>query len=127
MACCGGIAAVDTDLKNTAFDDIYLQIDNGKLKFFTEEGVFKLVDLDDRGKDNSGEVGQLDEEIRRLNSELTGKDKKIVDLKEKIAEIDKKIDSMMQILKIDTSEKEYINDLEFKIKEEEERKKSVIN
>lgn len=127
MACCGGIAAIDTDLKNLAFDDIYLQIDKGKLKFFPDEGFFKLVELDDKGKDIGGEVGQLDDEIKRLNLELKGKDNKIVDLKEKIGDIDKKIESMMQILKIDTSEREYINDLEFKIKEEEEKKKSVIN
>ena len=115
MSCCGGIEPRETDLKKLPFDDIYLNINKSKLKFFTNEkgGIFKLVNNQEGGVQTNSDLNRVAE---NLQNEIKKKDNRIEELKQKISEIDKKINAMNQILAIDISEKEYITELGEKVK-----------
>ena len=114
MACCKGIEPRDPDLKKIT-DDLYLNINKSKLKFFVNEkgGIFKLVNNQEGGVQISSDLNTA---VDQLSNEIKKKDARIDDLKQKIKEIDEKINSMNKILAIDISEKEYITDLGEKVK-----------
>ena len=115
MSCCGGIEPRETELKKLPFDDIYLNINKSKLKFFRNEKgeIFKILKNQEREAKKNSDINQAAE---NLENEIKKKDNRIEELKQKISEIDKKINAMNQILAIDISEKEYITELGERVK-----------
>ena len=90
MSCYGGIEPRETDLKKLPFDDIYLNINKSKLKFFTNEKgrIFKLVNNQEGGVQTNSDLNRVAE---NLEKEIKKKDNRIEKLKHKISEIEKKL------------------------------------
>ena len=116
MKCCGSGEPAPIDLKTLQFEPIYLNIEKSKLRFFANDkgGTFKLVNTDE--SKNQQEKQQLSEKERILHDEILRKQERINQLKEKILEINSKIESMNKILNIDISEKDYITTLGERVK-----------
>ncbi|MCQ2819689.1 MAG: DUF724 domain-containing protein [archaeon] len=109
MACCGDNMGAET-LEGVGFEDIVFNIGEEKIKFVAEEdkGGEYVRSGGEIKADNSEENQKILMEKKKLNEEISLKDKRIYELRAKIDEIDKKIAAMEQILTIDVSEKEYV-------------------
>ena len=99
MSCCGGIEPRETDFKKLPFDDIYLNINKSKLKFFTNEkgGIFKLVNNQEGGVQTNSDLNRVAE---NLEKEIKKKDNRIEELKHKISEIEKKLMQLIKFLRL---------------------------
>ena len=99
MSCCGWIEPRETDFKKLPFDDIYLNINKSKLKFFTNEkgGIFKLVNNQEGGVQTNSDLNRVAE---NLEKEIKKKDNRIEELKHKISEIEKKLMQWIKFLRL---------------------------
>ncbi len=103
-------------LSATNYPELIFSIKNSKLKFDSNEGVFKQISNDDPNYRKGGnEDNRLYEEEEILKKEICIKKDKLKYLKDKIIEIENKNEMMEKILSIDISEKNYITDLKNKL------------
>ena len=102
--CCGEALDNNIDLQNTKYDEILITLDKTTIKFFEDEGVFKVYDTDDE----RGALGKKKQEIEDLKLKLELKDKEIEDYEIRIEDLDKKIKNMEKILLMDEKEQQYI-------------------
>lgn len=101
----------EISLANKNFSELIFNIKNSKLKFDNYEGVFKQISNEDpnyKSKSNDKEYEKLKEEEAQILKEITDKSEKVRIYKEKIKEINSKIEFMQKILTIDLNERDYI-------------------
>ena len=121
--CCNDASNVkNIDLKNSKFDEIKMKVNDSTLKFDEtyHNGQFRIFDKGISSNINysSPELNEYQKALKQLQDEIQYKDNKISELNNKIEDIDKKMEIMEKILNIDVSEKEYINELEQKLNEQ---------
>ena len=61
--CCGEALDNNIDLRRSKYDEeIYLTLDHTTLKFFEDDGVFRVLDTDD----DKGDLGKKKKELEDL-------------------------------------------------------------
>jgi predicted nucleic acid-binding Zn-ribbon protein len=114
MACCGGINEKGEDLNGKAYPELSLKIDNNKFKFASKEGQFILEENTEH--EETEKEKSLMNEINNLKKEYENGENQLNDINKKIKEIEGKIAAMEKVLNVDISEKNYLQYLEKKIK-----------
>ena len=98
------------------FEDFWVTIDKGKLKFDNKEGVFKY--------ENTVEKEKKDDEKKKLKEELERLDKKKKLTERKLKELNAMIKNIENILLRNCKEQKYI---EILVKETEEKRELIDN
>ena len=101
--CCGNTDN-NTNLRDKPFQEILLNLDKTKYKFYEREGDFFIID----STDENNPLGQQKKEMNDLQSKIETKRKEIDDYKIKIGELSKKIANMETIILMDEKEHQYI-------------------
>jgi hypothetical protein len=93
------------------FPELIFSIKSSKLKFDCVEGAFKQISNDDPFYKKPNENFLLATEEEKLACDIEAKKKKILYIKERIEEINKKIETMNKVLLVDLNERDYLNEL----------------
>ena len=107
MNICCGETLDGLDLRKKGFDTIDLKLDKTILQFYEKEGVFQVLDTDDK----NGKIWEKKNELKELKIKLEKKNKEIDDYLIKINDLDKKIKNMEKIILMDEKENQYIEQL----------------
>ena len=104
ICCSEGLDNVD--LRKTGFKDdfIYLRLDKTILRFYENEGVFRVLDSDDVG----GDLGNKKLELEELKKKIKKKDEEITFYELKLKDLDAKLANMEKVLLMDDKENQYI-------------------
>jgi len=128
MACCstknsGKNYLKESPLSKTIFDEIKFTVKNSQLSFDALEGVFKQISNNDPTYRRSAYENEKLIEQETLKKEIDIKQQKIKYLKEKMLEVDQKIEKMNKILNVDINERDYVNEMKQKYLGLEEKQK----
>ena len=115
--CFGCDKEVNVDLKKEKFEEINIDLGLGEsIKFdldnYKWNGYIKEAGINSpNSKIKNSKNSHNQEEIDNINKEIGEKEKKILDLKTKIENVNKKIETLKSIVKIDVGEQLYLQDL----------------
>jgi hypothetical protein len=96
------------DLTKQNFEEIRFTVKGSTYKFDTIDGLFRPLDTQSKGPKTEKFVG---DEQANLERDIKLKQARLVNLKSKLVELEKKQQQMMEVLNIDINEKEHILNL----------------
>ena len=117
--CCGR-NDITSKLNDDDYESFSVAYKKYKFKFKTNEDYGKFV-LSNINEETKKEIDKLNGDIKSLEEKNKKRKESILDYENKIKKIDDKIGKMEKLLKIDSSEKKYIQGLGNKVREYQEK------
>jgi hypothetical protein len=137
MSCGGKQTVHKIDLKNFPLEPVILQLNKSVLKFSIEDGTFKQTENKSENYKKKSNSPYYSAEIENSKLNINRYNETIKKLKDGINDVEVKKEKLLEMLKCDLAEKEYLEELKKAIgdyrqtiddiKEIQDRTQSIIN